>query len=358
MAFIVQNESRPGRMLGALNDLLRGGASRVRVCSAYVSLSGSETLRDAIARSARNGDIRAVRTTIVTSMDYGITEPDALRFWSGLPNTTVLVAGAELLGGTHLTPRIAFHPKLYIVTRQDDSVGSLTGSANLTNRGLTVNGEVGWLEMDHSNTGRVDRAWKHAIAPATELAAEMIDRYAELRRRVPPTTLAKELERVPAPTVGPARTYRAFGEADVDPGDYDQMWIQSRGMQGGAGTQLELPRGSHRFFGAQYTDYEFERVEHIADPVLVAGRRRWNDRPLTWHGDNRMERINLPSANNGGFVYANSLILFRRIGENTYELRVHPWDSDAARANVEASRSANLLFRVGRNSDRLVGFLE
>ncbi len=135
------------------------------------------------------------------------------------------------------------------------------------------------------------------------------------------------------------------------------MWIQSRGMQGGAGTQLELPRGAHRFFGARYTDYDFARVEHIAEPILVAGRRRWTDRPLTWHGDNAMERINLPSQAMGGFRYEHSLILLRSIARNTFELRVYPWESDSAHAYVEASRRAGLLFRVGLRTDRLVGYV-
>jgi len=29
----------------------------------------------------------------------------------------------------------------------------------------------------------------------------------------------------------------------------------------------------------------------------------------------------------GGFAYANSLILFRRVAPNTFELRVYPWDT-------------------------------
>src|SRR3984893_4933786 len=116
-------------------------------------------------------------------------------------------------------------------------------------------------------------------------------------------------------------------------------------------------RAVHRFFGAAYRDYDFERVEHIAEPVLVAGRRRWTDRPLTWHGDNAMERINLPSQAMGGFQYENSLILFRRIAANTFELRVYPWNSDSARAYVEASRAARRVFRVGRNSNRIAGFI-
>lgn len=162
---------------------------------------------------------------------------------------------------------------------------------------------------------------------------------------------------MPQPEIGPVRQYIPFADAEVDPGTCNQMWIQSRGIQGGAGTQLELPRGAHRFFGAAYEGYDFNRVEHIAEPILVSGRRTWRDRPLTWHGDNAMERINLPSLAMGGFVYEDSMILFRRIARNTFELRVYPWVSDSARAFLEASRRAGHVFRVGRNSSRLAGFI-
>jgi hypothetical protein len=70
-----------------------------------------------------------------------------------------------------------------------------------------------------------------------------------------------------------------------------------------------------------------------------------------------MERINLPSQAMGGFAYEDSLILFRRLAENTFELRVYPWDSDTAHAYIESSRQQGTLFRLGRNSNRLVGFV-
>ena len=88
---------------------------------------------------------------------------------------------------------------------------------------------------------------------------------------------------------------------------------------------------------------------------MVSGRRIWEDRPLTWHGDNRMERLNLPSQAMGGFDYRNSLILFRRREEGRFELRVYPWESDSARAYVAASQHAGTMFRVGQNTDRLAG---
>ncbi len=351
--YVVQNSSRPGEILNALHDIMRPGLSGARVCSAYVTLSGSEILLDAIRRAARED----IAKTIVCSLDYGLTDPDALEFWQDTANTTVLVAGTERLAAGSLQPIIAFHPKLYVFDRDDAASGCLVGSANLTNRGLSTNCEAGWAELASPAQNQLEIAWDLAIDDAAPLTAQILARYRRLRARTIADNPPPELERVPQPAIGPPRSYTPFGDADIDPADYNQMWVQSRGMQGGAGTQLELPRGSHRFFGADYEDYDFARVDHIAEPVLVSGRHRWRNRPLTWHGDNAMERINMPSRTMGGFAYEHSLILFRRIAANTFEFRVFPWDSDHARAYVEASRQQDLVFRVGRNSNRLAGFI-
>jgi hypothetical protein len=44
--FIVQNELRPAEIQNALFDLMRNGIDSVRVCSAYISMAGSEILFD------------------------------------------------------------------------------------------------------------------------------------------------------------------------------------------------------------------------------------------------------------------------------------------------------------------------
>lgn len=355
--FIVQNELHPGEIQNALFDLMRNGVESARICSAYISRLGSDILFDGICRSTPHGDPEEINKTIVASLDFGLTDPMALQFWSEMPNCEVLVAGASLLEQENLMPRSAFHPKLYLFDRPNGSIGSLVGSANLTNRGLTINTEVAWLQHEQEQPDQVNEAWEIAIAPAIPLTLEILDRYRALRDRMAPERPTEELEPLDEPDIGPLRQYTPFAEANIEPGNYSQMWVQSHGLQGGARTQLELPRSSHRFFGANYGDYDFDRVEHIADPVLVSGARMWSDRPLTWHGDNAMERINLPSLAMGGFQYENALILFRRLAPNTFELRVHPWDSDPARACIEASLRTGLVFRVGRNSNRLAGFL-
>jgi HKD family nuclease len=353
---IIQNEFNPAEIQNGLFDLLRSGVEQARVCSAYITVSGSELLHDALER-ASGGNQDGVRKTIVASLDFGLTEPDALTFWRDLENCQVLVAGTSQLTRGTLIPKTAFHTKFYLFDRPDGTMGSLIGSANLTNRGLTINSEAAWLESSHEDRDQINLAWENIVVPATPLTDDILSRYSLLRDRSEVEYPTEELEPVPAPPVGRYNQYESFANARIRMGFYEHMWVQSHQMQGGARTQLELPRGAHRFFGADFSDYDYDRVDHIVELILVAGTRRWRDRPLTWHGDNAMERINLPSLAMGGFSYEDSLILFRRQADNTFELRVYPWNSDTARAYVESSRRQGTLFRLGRNSNRFVGFV-
>lgn len=235
-------------------------------------------------------------------------------------------------------------------------------SANLTSRGLTINSEVGWSVVT-ADADSTNRAWGAAVELAVPLTDDILQRY-EGRRQERQTSAGHraddttDMARVPQPL--PVDPQMAFGDATatIDAGQHGQMWVQSFEMSGGSHTQLELPRGAHRFFGVATVDYEAENVQAIAQPTLVAGSREWKHSLLRWHGHNQMERINLPSAADGGFNYAQSMILFRRLHTNRYELHVHPWDSDTARAYLETSRQRGLLFRVGQTTSRPAGLIE
>lgn len=353
--FVVQSRRRPAVIQNALFDLMRDGLAQARICSAYMSYMGSRTLLNAIERSAPNGVHEDIPKTVVASLDFGLTEPGALRLWRQ-SGAEVLVAGTEVLEGASLTPATAFHPKLYVFDRPDGKVASLVTSANLTNRGLTVNAEVGY-KVVAADAEATNTTWRAAVELAVPLTDDILGRY-EAQRNVPRERAAEETDPLPAQSL-PDGALAHFGDAPVEVRAHAQLWVQSLQMSGGSKTQLELPRGAHRFFGVESVDYRAQNVDRIAEPTLVSGTRRWTDNPLRWHGNNQMERINLPSVAKGGFDYAHSLILFRRLGANVYELRVHPWDSDTARACVEASRQCELLFRVGQtNTTRLVGLIK
>jgi HKD family nuclease len=252
---IVQNEFSPAGIQNGLIDLMRNGVTAIRICSAYMSVSGSKLLFDAVKRAVNH---QRVTKTIVTSLDFGLTEPEALRFWNETANCQVFVAGASMLESQHLVPRTAFHSKLYLFDRVDGTSGSLIGSANLTNRGLTINSEVAWLQMDHA--GDLDPLWEAVMRPTVPLTDDILDAYEAIRDREEAEHPTEELEPVPAPSLSPTSQYSPFADARINPSLYSQMWIQSHGLQGGARTQLELPRGAHRFFGATYRGYDSGNV--------------------------------------------------------------------------------------------------
>lgn len=112
-------------------------------------------------------------------------------------------------------------------------------------------------------------------------------------------------------------------------------------------------RGANRFFGFAHATYGSAHVT-IGYPTLTLGGTTWRDRPLTWHGNNMMERINLPTRAQGGFDYRNTAVLFRR-NLGGFEINVFPWHDDAAVAWRAASHAIGTVFRLGERGRRICG---
>ena len=123
---------------------------------------------------------------------------------------------------------------------------------------------------------------------------------------------------------------------------------------GGSRNQLELPRGANAFFGFNFDNYDSEHSV-IGVPILTIGPSSWHDRRLTWHGNNRMERINLPTIAQGGFDYVDTAILFRR-KDTGFEVLVAEWNDPVAKAWRSASARLNKAFRLGQRGERICGF--
>jgi hypothetical protein len=140
----------------------------------------------------------------------------------------------------------------------------------------------------------------------------------------------------------------------VDATAFDALWIEAGSMSSsGSHSQLELPRGANRFFGFSFNSYDHDH-HTIGHPDLVSGGHSWTDRPLTWHGNNRMERLNLPTPAQGGFVYEGTAILFKRVTTG-FQVSVAPWDSDVAASWRAASRAKGQEYRLGQSSPRTCG---
>jgi HKD family nuclease len=356
----LQTPEEPAEVRNAIVDLLDPHTSDVRIASAYVTRGGSDILFGCLSEFLTQDRINRIPKTLITCLDFGITEPEALQHWNSLPNTTVRVAGAHLLETGSLLPRHAFHPKVYAFGVRSAHANILVGSANMTSRGFSINTEAVWLEWNVA-VRRVDALFSAATVGTAPVSDDLLSAYKSLRRRrPPPPELKLETEPVPRPKPvlpGRLQTFRdAVASGALDPAKHRELWVQVEALQGGSGNQLELPRGAHRFFSFTFGDYDFPDKKTIGIPMLRAGARTWSDRLLTWHGNNKMERINLPTRSQGGFTYENSAILFRRLEGQSFELVVAPWDSDLARSWREASAQKSLLFRLGA-TNRLVGLI-
>ncbi|MDE0422987.1 MAG: NgoFVII family restriction endonuclease [Gammaproteobacteria bacterium] len=331
----------------------------MQVASAYTTLAGSKLLLDSLAQSVGSSAFSTIHKTLVTSFDFGITEPQALEHWLSLNNATVRIGGSSDRSSDFVARGTAFHPKVYAFAIDDQTCNVLVTSANLTSRGFTVNTEVGWSQRAVA-ASQVDAVFSELSRMSQLLTAEMLDAYYMGRRSRPPRSPHTEGHSVPefSPS-GPLPSFREVVESEsIDLAAHNAMWVHADALQGGSKNQLELPRGGHRFFGLDFQRYDHPHNLTIALIKLRRGSQTWSERRLTWHGNNRMERFNLPTKSQGGPSYADSVVLFRRLQDGSFELVVTQLGSDLANAWSSASSQTRTLFALGsRHTTRLVGLL-
>ena len=356
---VVQSPLAPSKIRDAIADLIARETVAVQVASAYTTLAGSKILLEALAHTVGTSALSAIHKTLVTSFDFGITEPQALEHWLSLENATVRIGGNSDIDSDFIARGTAFHPKVYAFAIDEQTCNVLVTSANLTSRGFTVNTEVGWSQ--HAvEASQVDGVFLELSRASQFLTPGMLDAYNVGRRSHPPRSPHTEGHPVPAfSPSGPLRSFRDVVESgSIDLADHNAMWVHADALQGGSKNQLELPRGGHRFFGLDFKRYDHPHNLTIALIKLRRGSQTWSERRLTWHGNNRMERLNLPTKSRGGPSYADSVVLFRRLQDGSFELVVTPLGSDLANAWALASSQTDTLFALGsRHTTRLVGLL-
>jgi HKD family nuclease len=350
---IVQDPAHPNRVFEALVGFADAGATRVRVLAAYTTLAGCELLVPALAE---HGALER-GMTVITSFDYGITEPEALEY---LKEHDVVVRIANLGEGGAIAVRpggSAYHAKAYLFD-SDESTGVLVGSANLTRRALTVNVEAVYAASD-ADAAVVDEQWDLAYAASVAVTPDLLEAYRALRpaQLGEPRDEREPLPPTPMPRVGQLRTFAdAYTDGDTDPAEFNAMWVEAGSMSSSAShAQLELPRHASMFFGFAFDQYD--NLHHlIGYPQLHLRGSTFHDRRLTWHGDNRMERINLPTYAQSGVRYPGTAIIFRRVDDG-FAVQVRPWDSTDAEAWRQESAAAGTMYRLGQASNRMCGLL-
>ncbi|MBZ5763049.1 hypothetical protein LAV84_28715 [Rhizobium sp. VS19-DR104.2] len=94
---IVQSAAEPASIRNAIVDLIAPVPVSMQVAAAYVTRGGSDILLTAVINAAGQAGFAAMPKVLITSFDFGLTEPQALRRWWDLPNTEVRVSGAQRL---------------------------------------------------------------------------------------------------------------------------------------------------------------------------------------------------------------------------------------------------------------------
>ena len=251
---IVQSAAEPAAIRNAIVDLIAPIPISMQVAAAYVSRGGSDILLDALVNAAGQAAFTAMPKVLITSFDFGLTEPQALRRWQALPNTEVRVSGAQRLLQGSLLPARAFHPKLYAFSTDAQHCNALIGSANLTSRGFSVNTEAAWAQRDIPR-GQIDAAFTSAGFETVPLTEALLAAYEGLRVvQPPPPEIQQEAEPVarPAPPVAAAtQLFRlAIENGAINPANFNAMWVQGEALQGGSRNQrcatiaVSMPQGT------------------------------------------------------------------------------------------------------------------
>jgi len=323
-----------------------------RAAVAYVTREGAKRLVEEL--SARAGAAwSTAEKVLVTCFDFGTTEPGALEYLQ-LSGFEVRIANLGADGAIRImSNHSSFHPKVYLA-HDEATVHAVIGSANLSRRALSVNTEA--VTAVNLDPAEAQATWDKIVGNSVELTPELLHAYQDVR---PQQRVAPPPDEPPVPPVAAPNELPVFREVveagGVQPEEHQAFWVEVGGPSGGSGNQLELPRRAQRFFGYNFDAYDDEH-HTIGRPVLTTAAGVWTDRPLTWHGNNMMERINLPTPAQSGLVYAHQIVLFQRAGAS-FEITVAAPGSVRAERWREESAAAGTLYRFSGGSNRRCGLI-
>jgi HKD family nuclease len=353
MTVVFQDLARANRILDALTDLAAPSVSGIRIAVAYTTIRGAQ---DLVGRTgARITLWNSIPKTLITTFDYGLTEPEALSYLQASHGFAIRVANTGPEETAILRPPESFHPKLYIFD-EATHLGSLIGSPNLTQRALRTNTEIAEITNPVSEPEAIEEAWKALLGTSELLTDKLLNDYREKRKTVPKPFDPEAPVPPPAPASSslPRSVDEAVDQGLITPDRVANFWVEAGSMSsGGSYNQLELPRGAHQLFG-------FPRISYGGTgpatplgnvPLIISGREPFTDRRLSWHSHNQMERLNLPTSAMGGPSYPNTVVLFRRSAAG-FEMEVAPVASTLANIWRRASRANNRMFLLGAAGSR------
>jgi HKD family nuclease len=310
----------------------------LRAAFAYATAAGVLELFDALAISAHDWD--GMQRRWLVSIDFGFSEPRALRMLAGLPNSELRIpAGAEVLEAG-LQPTHTQHAKLMLLERSgggQDRVpfGVVIGSANLTASALHDNFEAvsisrwsgqlstgarGHLDATVQEAERFDEIWDAATEADDELLRRYEIAWRSARRRKPPPeqeqpATIRRISKARAAKLDLAAALRAA----------PNLWIETGKMYanlGKGGNQLDMKRGTRTFFG--YPNRPPEGGKTAIGTIRLGYEGNDSVERNLRFGQNSMDKLDLPVPGTAGAPanYAKETLLFERRADGTFGFRV------------------------------------
>jgi len=360
----------PLRASGRVREVIRAVAAsvrfnRTRVAVAYASLPGCEDL-DAILSKANSAWKFAEKRWLV-SIDYGHTDPKAIRFLRRLKNSEVRIYDGINLLRRRLAPVSSFHPKTLVFDRSGRNgvrrLGVVVGSANLTAGGLDSNVEhvvgmslsaiIGKHEKRlFGPVAKFDEWWDLAWLTADRATPKFIKSYQASRQRYRPRVRDRQAPAQGRKLPASLKRMRAFARWE----NADCFWIETGNLyknrgKHAPGNQLDTRRGTRVYFGFPYRDVP--RNRKLGEVKLKFGSKPAQANRSVWFGNNSMDKIHLPVPGAyGPPEYDNSVVHFKRVRPGEFLVSLGTGRS-AARWRRK-SESQGLLDRLGRG--RRFGF--
>jgi HKD family nuclease len=268
---------------------------------AYATQSGASSFSIAMSPPFWAG----TQSRWLFGLDYGRTQPQALRIIGGKPNAEVRVYdGAWIVEQQGFLPRRDFHAKSSILAnRTNGRSGMIVGSGNFSSNGLRKSIEAG-------------------ASLCTEVQAEYESKIRNIE------TMANDLWAQATPLDDILEIYEerwkadfasvTAEEAEADQPASDMFWIeagyvtQNRGPDH-PGNQIDFPRGMSRFFGFN-PPANLARNSVIGTITFEPPSGGLVSRDLRL-GNNLMEKITLPIPETHGLdLYDGKVLVFRRSG--------------------------------------------
>lgn len=348
-----------GRVREVIRSIVSGVRfDRMRAAVAYASVIGCEDLSSILSKT--NPAWKSAEKKWLLSIDFGHTDPRAIRYLKRLPKSQVRIHDGNDVLRRKLIPAATFHPKTFVFDRNGGSgpraLGFVLGSANLTSGGLDTNIEHVVGMRFSSTIGKNEKHlfgavstfeewWDLAWLTADPATPALIKKYQAMRQRYRPRVRDRRgpvpRRKLPAP-VGQMRSFARWGNAKC-------FWIETANMyknrgKNNPGNQLDARRGTRVYFGFPYRD-------EARQTILGKVKMRYGSKPAQtdrsiWFGNNSMDKIHLPVPGTyGPPQYDHSVIHFRRVGPR--EFAVSLGNRRAAATWRRRSQQQGLLNRLG-----------